>query len=141
MADTPRTRQPRCFLVYALAPADMPASQANHEFNDFIADRDLPLAVFHDHFIGQAGGVAVFFVETRAERDALLDGEHLPGWDVSMHPLIFARSPAAFDEQIAFTLKAYRDQDWEQLQLESRPSYGDPRAEAESAQEVAVERE
>jgi hypothetical protein len=119
----------------------MPASQANHEFNDFIADRDLPLAVFHDHFIGQAGGVAVFFAETHAERDALLDGEHLPGWDVSMHPLIFARSPAAFDEQIAFTLNAYRDQDWEQLQRESRPSYGDPRAEAESAQEVEVERE
>jgi hypothetical protein len=41
----------------------------------------------------------------------------------------------AFDEQIAFTLKAYRGIDWEGLQKEQRPSYGRPSREAETAQE------
>jgi hypothetical protein len=44
---------------------------------------------------------------------------------------------AAFDEQTAFTLRAYREVDWEALQKEKRPSYGrDPAREAETAQEV-----
>ena len=63
------------------------------------------------------------------------------GWRLStrleggIHPLIFSRSPAAFDEQIAFTLRAYWGGDWELLQKEERPSYGDPRLEAETAVE------
>ena len=52
-----------------------------------------------------------------------------------MHPLIFSYSPAAFDEQIAFTLQAYSEQDWEALQKENRPVYGDPRKEADTATE------
>lgn len=132
---TRRTVNPRCFLVYALAPDGMPAGEVNRIFNDFVADRKLPLAVYHDHFIGQAGGVAIFFVENAVQRDALMDGDHLPGWRVEIHPLIFSHSPAAFDEQIAFTLKAYRGQNWEKVQKESRPVYGDPRKEAETADE------
>jgi hypothetical protein len=130
-----KTRQPRCFLVHALAPEGMPAAQANRDFNAFVANRKLPLALFHDHFIGRAGGVAIFYIANPLERDALLDNQQLKDWQVDMHPLIFSRSPAAFDEQIAFTLKAYRDQDWAQLQSEDRPSYGNPRQEAETASE------
>lgn len=128
-------RQPRCVLVYALAPEGMGAAEANHRFNDFVADKSLPLVLFHDHFIGQAGGLAIFFVDGDAERDALASSNALEDWQVHMHPLIFARNPAAFDEQIAFTLRAYRGANWEQLQHEERPTYGDPRREAETAAE------
>jgi hypothetical protein len=113
----------------------MPASEANHAFNDFVANQSLPLSIFHDHFIGSPGGLAIFYVENVQHRDALLNGEHLPGWKFDIHPLIFSRSPAAFDEQIAFTLKAYRDSDWELLQKAERPVYGDARKEAETATE------
>ncbi len=128
-----RTVNPRCFLVYALAPEGMPATEANRAFNQFVGNRKLPLAVYHDHFIGDPGGVAIFFVENLQQRDLLLDGDHLPGWSVSMNPLIFSHNPAAFDEQIVFTLKAYRDQDWEKLKKVARPVFGDPRKEAETA--------
>jgi hypothetical protein len=77
--------------------------------------------LYHDHFIGQPGGIAIFFVETSAERDALLDQDFLEGWQVEFQPLIFSYSPAAFDEQIAFTLKAYHGIDWEQFTKGAAP--------------------
>jgi len=135
--DARRTRHPRCFLLYALAPRGLPASEANRLFNEFIGDRRLPLALFHDHFIGQPGGIAIFFVAAPEERDALLDLGHLAGWEVQVRPLIFSSSPSAFDEQIAFTLNAYRGLDWEVLQRQKRPRYGSASREAETAQEDA----
>jgi len=130
-----RISKPRCFLVYALAPSTIPAREANRLFNDFIADSSLPLPVFHDHFIGRPGGIALFFVEGPSERDSLLSTSHLNGWDVDIRPLIFSYSPAAFDEQIAFTLRAYRGLAWTTVKREGRPSYGNPTMEAETAQE------
>jgi hypothetical protein len=130
-----RIQKPRCFLVYALAPENMTAADANLIFNNFIGDSNLPLAVYHDHFIGQPGGVAIFFVETPQERDILLKQKHLDGWQVDYQPLIFSYSPSAFDEQTAFTLNAYRGVNWEDLQKEQRPSFGNPRQEAETAEE------
>jgi len=117
--------QPRCFLVYALAPEGLPAAEANRVFNAYLADRRLPLPVFHDHFIGRPGGLAVFYAASEAERQTLAASRRLDGWQVAVHPLIFARSPAGFDEQTAFTLRAYRGLDWETLQRELPPS-GDP---------------
>ena len=131
----PITKKSRCFLVYALAPDGTSAREANRIFNEFIGDRTLPLAIFHDHFIGEKGGVAIFFVESPEDQERLRTSERLAGWRVEIRPLIFSRSPAAFDEQIAFTLNAYRDNDWELLQRENRPNYGDPRREAETAME------
>lgn len=128
-------RKPRCFLLYALAPSGMPAAEANRILNVFIGDPGLPLAIFHDHFIGQAGGIVIFYVETPEERDALLAQQVLTGWRVEIQPLIFSHSPSAFDEQIAFTLKAYRGVDWEALQKLKRPLYGNPSQEAETAEE------
>lgn len=128
--------KPRCFLVYALAPPELPAAEANRLFNEFIGDPALPIALFHDHFIGEPGGIAIFFVENAAERDALLGSEHLPGWQIQFQPLIFSYSPAAFDEQIAFTLRAYRGLNWEEIRRDKRPSYGNPSREAETAEEV-----
>ncbi|MBN2116743.1 MAG: hypothetical protein JW730_09240 [Anaerolineales bacterium] len=130
-----RIRKPRCFLLYARAPGDLSAAEANRILNAFIGDPALPLAIFHDHFIGQPGGLVIFYVETPAERDALLAQTQLDGWHVEIQPLIFSHSPAAFDEQIAFTLRAYRGVNWENLQKEERHSYGDPSREAETAEE------
>ena len=130
-----RIQKPRCFLVYALAPENLPAAEANQIFNNFIGDRNLPLAIYHDHFIGQPGGLAIFYVDNPEARNALLNQKHLEGWQVDFQPLIFSYSPSAFDEQIAFTLKAYRGVDWEDLQREQRPSYGNPKLEAETAEE------
>jgi hypothetical protein len=130
-----RIRKPRCFLLYALAPGDMPAAEANRILNAFIGDPALPLAIFHDHFIGQPGGIVIFFVETTQERDVLLAQTYLEGWQVEIQPLIFSHSPSAFDEQIAFTLRAYRGVNWETLQKEQRPSFGNPSREAETAEE------
>lgn len=95
----------------------------------------MPLALFHDHFIGQPGGVAIFFAETAEERKALADCKSLDRWHTEIRPLIFSYDPAAFDEQIAFTLRQYRGRDWEQLQREKRPAYGNPVREAETAAE------
>ena len=130
-----RISKPRCFLLYAIAPSGLPASEANRILNAFIGDPTLPLAIFHDHFIGQPGGLVLFYVETTAERDALLSQTYLEGWNVEIQPLIFSHSPSAFDEQIAFTLRAYRGVNWETLQKEQRPSFGNPSREAETAQE------
>ena len=130
-----RFMKPRCYLVYALAPESLPAADANRIFNAFIADRRLPLVVFHDHFIGRAGGVAIFYIEDERGRDALLEQRHLDGWHIEYRPMIFSSSPAAFDEQVAFTLKAYRGLNWELLQKEKRPRYGDPGREVETVDE------
>jgi hypothetical protein len=130
-----RIQKPRCFLLYALAPSDLPAAEANRILNAFIGDPALPLAIFHDHFIGQPGGIVIFYVKTTAERDALLSQTYLDGWQVEIQPLIFSYSPSAFDEQTTFTLKAYRGVDWEALQKDKRPAYGNPSREAETAEE------
>ena len=128
-------RKPRCVLVYAIAPEGTKPPEANHAINAMAADTELPLVLWHDHFLGKPGGVLLFFIENEAERDALTDSSHLEGWDVEMRPLIFSFNPAAFDEQITYTMKAYRGKDWEAVQNEKRPSYGDPRQEVLSAEE------
>ncbi len=130
-----RITKPRCFLVYALAPEGMSPAEANRQLNAFVADEKLPLVLFHDHFIGQPGGIAVFFVETAEERKALTGCRSLEGWHIEIRPLIFSYNPAAFDEQIAYTLRQYRGRDWEELQREKRPAYGNPAREAETATE------
>lgn len=129
-------RQPRCFLVYAIAPQNTRPPEANDRFNEYIADPRLPLVLFHDHFLGQQGGIAIFYAETEAERAALADPGPLAGWQISVHPLIYARTPAAFDEQIAYTLHRYRGADWEALQRENRPVYGSPAHESQTGEEV-----
>jgi hypothetical protein len=130
-----RIQKPRCFLLYALAPSHLPAAESNRILNAFIGNPALPIAIFHDHFIGQPGGIVIFYVETTVERDALLAQDYLDGWQVEIQPLIFSHSPSALDAQIAFTLKAYRGVDWEILQRDKRPAYRDPNREAETAQE------
>jgi len=139
-----RVTPPRCWLLYALAPEGMSAAEVNRRFNAYIGDRRLPLVLYHDHFIGQPGGVAIFYAATEAERQALhlTAATPLTGWRVEVRPLVYSYSPAAarwavmtFDAQIAFTLRAYRGLDWEQVQRAERPAYGDPAREADTASE------
>jgi hypothetical protein len=54
---------------------------------------------------------------------------------VDVRPMVFAFSPAAFDEQISFTPRASRGADWEQLQVAARPSFGSPSGAADTAEE------
>lgn len=128
-------KKPRCFLVYAHAPKGMLPSAVNRVFNEFVSDHSLPLVIFHDHFIGNPGGVAIFYCENGEDRETLHSSKHLEGWEVDIRPLIFSYSPAAFDEQIDYTLRAYREVNWSDLRNDKRPSYGDPRKEAETASE------
>lgn len=72
---------------------------------------------------------------TPEQRDALLSQSYLNGWRVEFQPLIYSHSPAVFDEQTAFTLRAYRDLDSEALQRDKRPAFGNPSQEPETAQE------
>jgi len=128
-------RRARCILIVAKAPPGLAPAEANRIFNKFVGSRTLPIAIFHDHFIGEAGGVAIVFAQSDAERKALVTDTLLADWSVEFHPLVFSHSPAALDEQIAFTLRAYRGLDWEQLQREHRPRYGSASREAETAAE------
>lgn len=127
--------KPRCVLVYAVAPKGLSAREANSTFNNFVADRSLPLVLFHDHFLEVRGGVAVFYVTSQDERERLESSSVLAGWKVDFRPLIFSFSPSALDEQIAYTMQAYRGVDWSALQQEKRPAYTDPVQEADTAEE------
>lgn len=135
--DITRIRRPRCYLLYALAPEGVAPADANQVINAICADETLPLALYHDHFIGQIGGMVIFYADSDAERTALQNelDDHLATWTYTLHPLIYSHSPAALDEQIAYTLRAYREQDWHSLRHEKRPSYGDPHQEAHTGKE------
>lgn len=130
------TKKARCYLVHALAPAGTSARTANDAINALAGDPSLPLALWHDHFIGQSGGTAVFYVETPEQQQALFENRHLAGWNASYLPLTFSFSPGAFDEQIRFTLEQYRGRDWSQVRAEQRPEYGrNPSLEAQTGEE------
>ncbi len=135
MLQIPNIKKARCFLVYATAPKHLTAPEANSRINEYTADASRGLALFHDHFIGQFGGVIVLFVNTDSQRQALHHAGPLEGWDIKVQPLIFANSPAAFDEQIAYTLRAYHGQNWDELQNTERPHFGNTQLEVSTGME------
>jgi hypothetical protein len=99
----------RCYLVYALAPAGVYAGQANVLFNEYIGDPARGLAVYHDHFIGRHGGIAVFEITTEEEKAKLDDPGPLEDWELTSYPLTYSRTAVGFVAQAEFTLRAYRD--------------------------------
>lgn len=103
-------RQRRCYLVVAYAPSSMSVPDANVTFNAFIAEPRNGLALFHDHFVGTPGGVAILSVETADQLAALPGLPALRGWEVRIHPLIFSDSAVRFLYQIDFTMTVYRAQ-------------------------------
>ena len=130
-------RKPRCMLLYALAPDGVLPAEANRAINGLISLPNLPLCIWHDHFIGPPGGIAIFDVRELGEVNGIVTAlnEYLTGWRTELRPLIFSHNPAALDEQIAYTLSAYGKTDWETLRNEDRPVYVDPLREVEVAQE------
>jgi hypothetical protein len=113
---------PRCYLVYALAPEGVSAADANALLNEYIADDRRGLVVYHDHFTGRHGGVAVFDVRTDEERALLDDAGPLAGWSIASHPLVFSRSAVGFGAQTAFTLDRYRGTSLAALEAAEEPS-------------------
>ena len=59
-------------MVYAIAPEGFTARKANDAINALIADPEMPLALWHDHFLGGPGGCAIFYVETDAQQLSLI---------------------------------------------------------------------
>jgi hypothetical protein len=99
----------RCFLVYALAPEGVSAREANDLLNEYVGDARRGISVFHDHFIGRHGGIAVFDVRTDDEEALLDDAGPLADWQVSVHPLTFTLTTTGFVAQTRFTVERYRE--------------------------------
>ena len=119
----PAIARPFCFVVYARAPEGVPFREANRLFNEYSADSSRGIVLFHDHFMGSPGGVAIFHVESDEQRAALNEPGVLDGWHIEAWPLNHSHSPGAFDEQIAFTVRNYAGEDWDKLKQQDRPSY------------------
>ena len=114
----------RCYLVYALAPDGTSAREANDRLNEYVADAQRGLAVWHDHFIGQHGGAIVLDVRSDEEEALLDEPGPLGGWRLSVHPLTFSLSALGFSAQTSFTLEQYRGVSLDELAV-SEPD--DPR--------------
>ena len=99
---------PRCYLVYAVAPAGTSAREANDLLNAYIEAPGRGLSVFHDHFTGAPhGGVAVFEVHSEDEEARLSDRAPMSGWDVAVHALTFSLSGVGFVAQTELTMEEY----------------------------------
>jgi len=111
--------QRRCYLVYALAPQDVSARQANELLNEYISDRQRGIVVFHDHFTGAPhGGLAVFDVPDEEARALLEDPGPLEGWDLRVHGLTFSLAATGFAAQMKMTAKEYAGRALEELAAE-----------------------
>lgn len=83
-------------------------AEANDQLNAFVADTRKGPLLFHDHFADARGGLAIFAPETAAELEALKDPGPLAGWDLRVHPLIFAEGAIGFLFQVDYTMIGYR---------------------------------
>lgn len=115
----------RCYLVYAVAPAEVTAREANELLNQYIEDRRRGFVIFHDHFTGKPhGGFAVFDVRDREAFNLLEDLGPLAAWSVRVHALTFSLAATGFAAQMALTAEAYGGKRLDQLQEEEQD---DPR--------------
>lgn len=101
------TYKRRCFMVLAYAPEGMKLKDANHLFNQYIANPIRGHCVFHDHFLDQPGGVAFFEVNNKNQEERIQHTSDLPGWAVQIHPLIHSMSAAGFVAQLDYTSGNY----------------------------------
>jgi hypothetical protein len=111
----------RCHLVYALAPEGVSASEANDLLNEYIGDRSRGIVVYHDHFIGRHGGVAVFEVRSDEEEAKLADPGPLEGWQLESYPLTFSLTAVGFVGQAEFTLRNYAGTTLDELAAAEQP--------------------
>ena len=108
MTDESAEKLERCYLVYALAPPGLRPREANIAFNDYSADDRRGLVLCHDHFVGDRGGFAVFYVAAPEELARLHEPAPLDDWELAVHPLTFSLAPSGFRAQIDFTLDTSR---------------------------------
>jgi hypothetical protein len=98
----------RCYLVYAVAPASVSASDANDALNAYVGDQARGIAVFHDHFARSPhGGIAVFDVRSEDELAMLERPGPLARWQLHVHALTFSLSTTGFTEQTRLTVREY----------------------------------
>jgi hypothetical protein len=110
-------RTARCYLVYALAPEGVTAAEASDLLNEYVEDARRGVAVFHDHFTGQAhGGFVVLDARSEEELALLDDAGPLVGWELAVHPLTFALTATGFLAQARFTLEQYRGTTFAELE-------------------------
>ncbi len=98
----------RCYLVFGYAPDETSMSDANTQFNAYVGNKSRGLVLFHDHFVDKVGGVAIFYIENDDEWELIHSAEELSGWDIQIHPFIYADNPKRFFYQIDFTMSVYR---------------------------------
>lgn len=108
MATQFRAKDKRCYVLIGYAPKGTSFRKANLALNEFISDPRRGLVIFHDHFMGTPGGLALFGVEDAEQLRALQERGPLKGWRIKLHPLIFAEKPIEFLYQSDFTMTVYR---------------------------------
>jgi hypothetical protein len=86
----------------------MSLHDADTVFNEFISDSSRGTVLYHDHFVGRAGGIVIFHVSSEGELRQLQNESCLNGWDVMIYPLTFTEKPIEFLYQIDFTMAVYR---------------------------------
>ena len=112
----------RCFLVYALAPEDLSARDANDLLNQYIGESGRGQIVSHDHFIGKPhGGFAVFEVQSDEQQARLADPGPLEGWQLTSRPLTFSLTAVGFVAQADFTLRNYGGTSLAELEEAEQP--------------------
>jgi hypothetical protein len=112
----------RCHLVYALAPGEMSARDANELLNRYIDEEGRGLIVSHDHFVGRPhGGFAVFEVRSDEEQEKLADPGPLEGWRLTTHALTFSLTAVGFVAQADFTLRNYGGTSLDELEADEKP--------------------
>jgi hypothetical protein len=112
----------RCYAVYALAPDGVSAREANDLLNEYVADRRRGVLVFHDHFTGKPhGGLAVFDVRDGAAYELLDDAGPLEGWELRVHPFVYALAATGFAELVDFNLEHYAGTTLEELREAEEP--------------------
>jgi hypothetical protein len=90
--------------------------------NEYIGDQRRGVCVFHDHFVGEHGGVAVFDVRTDEQRALLDDPGPLTGWSLSVHGLTFSLAAIGFIAQAELTMREYSGVTLEQLRAADEPA-------------------
>lgn len=103
-----REKDKRCYVLIGYPPKGTSFRKANLALNEFISNPRRGLVLFHDHFMGTPGGVALFGVEDAEQLGALKERGPLKGWRIKIHPLIFAENPVEFLYQSDFTMTVYR---------------------------------
>ncbi len=97
----------------------MSLSDADVAFNNFISDITKGVVLFHDHFVGRSGGIAIFYIDSGKELEALQEKHGtLKEWELQIFPLTFTELPIEFLYQIDFTMGVYRGKRLRELYAE-----------------------